>query len=161
MPSKLYPKFSGLCEIFEIRGPTLNLRKLDTDKVFTASHDALRASTLSQPEVPLQVEPLADLPSTQNTDSSAKDLEVGRIENPRLFADDEWLPFSASQILSLTVLDFTPPPLSVLHCRSRNLLLALSVMSDFLHVSRLQSRLTPHTVTVGSRAVITAAHTCI
>ena len=31
VPSKVYPKFSGLCEIFEVRGLTLTLRNLDTD----------------------------------------------------------------------------------------------------------------------------------
>ena len=49
VPSKLNPRFSGLCEVLEVRGPTLTLRELDTNKVFTASHDAVRASTLSRP----------------------------------------------------------------------------------------------------------------
>ena len=43
--------FSVLCKVFDVRGPTLTLRELDTNKVFTASHDAVRASTLSRPEV--------------------------------------------------------------------------------------------------------------
>ena len=47
-------KFSGLCEVLEVRGPILTLRELDTNKGFTASHDAVRASTLSRPEVSLQ-----------------------------------------------------------------------------------------------------------
>ena len=51
--SKLNPKFSGFCEVLKVRGPTLTLRELDTNKVFTASHDAVRASTLSRPEVSL------------------------------------------------------------------------------------------------------------
>ena len=54
VPSNIYPKFSGLCEVLEVRGPILTLRELDTNKVFTASHDAVRASTLSRPEVSLQ-----------------------------------------------------------------------------------------------------------
>ena len=69
--SKLNPKFSKLCEILEVRGPTLTLRKLDTNKVFTASHDSVGVSTLSRPEVPLQAEPPAEPPNTQNTESSA------------------------------------------------------------------------------------------
>ena len=89
MPSKLNPKFSGLCEILEVRGPTLTLRDLDTNKVFTASHDAVRVSTLSRPAIRLQVEPPAELPNTQNTESSAEDLKIGRVENLRLFTDDE------------------------------------------------------------------------
>ena len=109
VPSKLNPKFSGLCEILEVRGPTLTLRELDTDKVFTASHDAIRASTMSRPEVPLQAEPPVEPPNTQNAEASDEDLEIGRVENLRLFADDEWLPPSASQIPFLTDLDLTPP----------------------------------------------------
>ena len=129
--SKLNPKFSGLFEILEVRGPTLTLRKLDTNKLFTASHDAVRASTLSRPEVSLQPEPLSEPPNTQNAESSAEDLEIGRVENLRLFADDEWLPPSASQIPSLTDLDVTPPfgvsiPLSRMQltvCPQRNVCL--------------------------------------
>ena len=52
VPSKPNPKFSGLGEILEVRGPTVTLRELDTN-VFTASHDAVRVSTLSRPEIPL------------------------------------------------------------------------------------------------------------
>ena len=89
MPSKLNPKFSGLCEILEVRGPTLTLRVLDTNKVFTASHDAVRASSQSRPEIPLQAEPPVEPPNTQNAESNAEDLEIGRVKNLRLFADDE------------------------------------------------------------------------
>ena len=64
VPSKLNPKFSGLCEILEVRCPTLTLRKLDTDKVFITSHNSVRASTLSRPEVPLQAETPAEPPNT-------------------------------------------------------------------------------------------------
>ena len=46
VPSKLNAKYSGLCEVLEVRGPTLTLRELDTQRIFTASHDAVRASTL-------------------------------------------------------------------------------------------------------------------
>ena len=52
----------------------------------------MRALTLSRPEVPLQAEPPAVLPNTQNTGSSAEDFKIGRVYNLRLFADDEWLP---------------------------------------------------------------------
>ena len=109
VPSRPTPKFSGLCEILEVLNPTLTLRELDTDQVFTASHDAVRASTLSRPEVPLQAEPFAEQPNTHNAESSREDFEIGRVENLRLFADDEWLPPSASQIPSLTDLDLTSP----------------------------------------------------
>ena len=71
----------------------------------------MRASTLSRPEVPLQAEPPpAELPNTLNAESSAEDLEIARVENLRLFADDEWLPPSASQIPSLIDLDLSRPP---------------------------------------------------
>lgn len=56
---KLNTKFCGLCKVLKVGGPTLTLKKLDTNKVFTASPNALRATTLSRPEVPLQ----ADLPA--------------------------------------------------------------------------------------------------
>ena len=64
----------------------MTLRELDTNKVFTSSHDEVRASTLSRPEVPLQAEPPAVLLNTQNVESSAEDFEIGRVENLRLFA---------------------------------------------------------------------------
>ena len=59
VPSKLNAKYSGLCEVIEVRGPTLTLRELDTQRIFTASHDAVRASTLPPraPQIPV---PLAD-----------------------------------------------------------------------------------------------------
>ena len=109
VPSKLNLKFSGLGKCLEIRCPTVTLRQLDTDKVFTTSLDAVRASTLSRPEVPLQAEPPADLPNTQNAESSAKDLAIVRVENLRLFADVDWLPPSATRAPSLTDLDLTQP----------------------------------------------------
>ena len=50
------------------------------------------------------------MPNTLNAESSAEELEIGRFKNLRLFADDEWLPSSESQIPSLIDLDLTPPP---------------------------------------------------
>ena len=138
--SKLNPKLFGLCKVFEVRGLTLTLRNLDTNNIFTACHDAKRASTLFLLEILLQADPPAEPANTQNAGSSVENFESGRVENLRLFADDEWLSPSASQISSLTDLDLTTTTLSVLHCRRQNLLLVPSVMSDFLHVSCLQSR---------------------
>ena len=140
VPSKLNSKFSGLCKVLEVRGPTLTLRKLYTNKVFTASHDAVRTSTLSRPEVPLQAELPAELPNALNAESSAEDLEVGCVENLRLFADDEWLPPSASQIPSLIDLDLTPPPAVSSPLSQTQLTLVFSVMFVSLHVSRPLSR---------------------
>lgn len=54
VPSMFNLNFFGLCEMLKVRGQTLTLRKLNTDKLLTASHYAVRASTLSRPEVPLQ-----------------------------------------------------------------------------------------------------------
>ncbi len=59
VPSKLNAKYSGLCEVIEVRGPTLTLRELDTQRIFTASHDAVRASTLP-PRAPQIPAPLAN-----------------------------------------------------------------------------------------------------
>ena len=69
--------------MFEVRGPTLNLCDLDTNKVFTASHGSVRALTLLQPKVPMQAEILVYLPKTQTAQSSPKDLEVSRANNLR------------------------------------------------------------------------------
>ena len=87
----------------------MTLRKLDTNNVFTVSLDSLRASTLSRTVVSMQAEPFAELKNTLNAESSAKHLEIGRVENLRMFADDVWLPSSASQIPFLIDLDLTPP----------------------------------------------------
>ena len=70
----------------------------------------MRASTLSRLEVLLQAKLPVKLPNTLNAESSAEDLDIIRVENLRLFADDEWLAPSASQILSCIGLDLTPPP---------------------------------------------------
>ena len=53
--SKLDAQYSGLCEVVEVRGALLTLRDLDTRRVFTANHDAVRRSTMSRataPQVP-------------------------------------------------------------------------------------------------------------
>ena len=96
----------------------------------------MRASTLSRPEVPLQAELPAELPNTLNAESSAEDLEIGRVENMRLFADDEWLPLPHLKFRLLLTSISPRRPLSILHCRRRNSLLVLSVMFVSLHFSR-------------------------
>ena len=63
VPSKLNAKYSGLCEVLEVRGPVLTLRELDTQRVFTVNHDSVRRSTLSlagppPPDAPPVVLPL-------------------------------------------------------------------------------------------------------
>ena len=44
--SKFVAPYSGLCEVLEVKGPVRTLRELDSQRVFTASHDAVRLSTL-------------------------------------------------------------------------------------------------------------------
>ena len=44
--SKLNSKYSKLCEVIDIRGATLTLCELDSQKYFTASQETVRASTL-------------------------------------------------------------------------------------------------------------------
>ena len=110
VPSKLNQKLSGLFEILEVHGLTQTQREFDTDKVFTASHDAVRGSTLSQPEIPLQAKLPAKMSNTQNAESSVEKIQIGRVENLRLFAEEQWLPPSASQIPSLIDLEITSPP---------------------------------------------------
>ena len=54
-PSKIDTQYSGLCEVLEVRGALLTLRELDTRRVFTANHDAVRRSTMPRaaaPQVP-------------------------------------------------------------------------------------------------------------
>ena len=41
VPSKLAQRYSGLCEVVQVRNPVLTLRELDTLRVFTANHDAV------------------------------------------------------------------------------------------------------------------------
>ena len=68
VPSKLNAKYSGLCEVLEVRGPTLTLRELDTQRIFTASHDAVRASTLP-PRTPQTEAP--------NSNSQTRNSQLG------------------------------------------------------------------------------------
>jgi hypothetical protein len=76
VPSKLNAKYSGLCEVLEVRGPTLTLRELDTQRVFTASHDAVRASTLP-PRAPQAPVPLAN---SQPRNSQLDDNRENRVD---------------------------------------------------------------------------------
>ena len=118
-----------------MRGTTLTLNKLNTDKVFTARHNAVGASILSQLKIPLQADPVSDMMNSKNAESSVEHIKIGHVENLRLFADDEWLPASASQIRSRTVFYLTLCLLlSVLHSNIRNSLLTLSIISDCMHV---------------------------
>ena len=48
-PSKLVPPYSGLCEVVEIKGLVITLRELDSQRLFTANHDAVRLSFLRPP----------------------------------------------------------------------------------------------------------------
>ena len=49
-PSNLAPKYSGLWEVLQVRGPVLTLREIDTQRTFTANHDSVRRSTLTLPD---------------------------------------------------------------------------------------------------------------
>ena len=51
-PSKLDTQYTGLCEVLEIRGALLTLRELDTRRLFTANHDAVRRSMMSRAAAP-------------------------------------------------------------------------------------------------------------
>ena len=52
VPSKLDANYSGLCKVVETRGSLLTLRELDTQRVFTENHDAVRRSTVTRSAVP-------------------------------------------------------------------------------------------------------------
>lgn len=47
--SKLDAQYLGLCKVVETRGSLLTLRKLDTQRVFTANHNAVRLATIARP----------------------------------------------------------------------------------------------------------------
>ena len=50
--TKFDANYSGLCKVVETRVSLLTLRELDTQRVFTANHDAVRLSTVTRPAVP-------------------------------------------------------------------------------------------------------------
>lgn len=67
------------------------------------------SSTLSRPEILLQAELFAVLLNDYNLESSPENIENGRVDNLRLFADEKCQPTCASRILSLTERYLTPP----------------------------------------------------
>ena len=90
VPSKLNAKYSGLCEVIEVRGPTLTLRELDSQRVFTASHDAVRASTLP-PREPQNPAPLVH---SQPYDSQAAE-QIGDSQSLARLEDQQADQFGA------------------------------------------------------------------
>lgn len=48
VPSKLDAQYSGFFEVVETRGMLLPLRKLGTQRIFTANHDEMRLSTIAR-----------------------------------------------------------------------------------------------------------------
>ena len=108
-PSKLNSLYSGLCEVLEVRGLTLTLNELDTERIFTASYNAVRAASLSQPNAPAPVDNATYLPDQSHSDAQSQDRKIGRIMNAQLFADDEWQLPPAPHTSSLFSIDLTPP----------------------------------------------------
>ena len=95
VPSNFNSKYSGLCEVLEIRGAVLTLRELDSRKVFTANNDAVRSSSLSQPDAMLPAVP-ADL--------RLFDMSLSRPE-------DEIRDFSDTEVLYNPEIESTGDPL--------------------------------------------------
>ena len=58
-PLETRTKVFYLCEVISVRGVLLTLRKLNTRRVFTANHDAVRKSTLSHTTRPSQLPAVA------------------------------------------------------------------------------------------------------
>ena len=81
VPSKLDARYSGLCEVFEVRGPTLTLRELSTRRVFTANHDAVRKSTLTKPAA-APARPQTAAPPSQGQPAAHRILELAKNPNP-------------------------------------------------------------------------------
>ena len=48
-PSKLVSLYLGLCKVVKVRGPVLTLHELDSQRIFTANHDAICHSSLRPP----------------------------------------------------------------------------------------------------------------
>ena len=133
VPSKLNAKYSGLCEVIEVRGPTLTLRELDSQRVFTASHDAVRASTLpprapqtpapfanSQPRPSQSADPLVLSPppapldeqrdeQLEIPDDLIDEYEYGTHANANLRELEMSTPNAAPRIPSLLELDMSIP----------------------------------------------------
>ena len=49
VPTKFAQKYSGLCEILEIRGPVVRIYDRDQNEIIMVAHDSLRKSSLSDP----------------------------------------------------------------------------------------------------------------
>ena len=102
------------------------LHELKVDSLTdTASHDAVRASSLSQPNAPAPVDNASNSLDQSHRDAQSQDREIGRIMNAQLFEDDEWSPPPAPQTPLLS-LDLTPPPnlQSLLNVQPRDVQLA-------------------------------------
>ena len=80
VPTKLGAHYSGLCEVIAVRGPTLTLRELDTQRIFTASHDAVRASTL-QPLDPNRDVPPPPLDDQSQNSAAPQDANVSNSQS--------------------------------------------------------------------------------
>jgi hypothetical protein len=72
---KLNSKFSGLCKVIEVLGPELTLQELDTQRIFTASYDAVLASTLHTLEPPIASAPIDSQQSEESGDHLDTQLE--------------------------------------------------------------------------------------
>ena len=97
VPSKLAQRYSGLCEVVQVRGPVLTLRELDTLRVFTANHDVVRRSTL---ELNLVQSNSQDTPSAPaRSDLNTAQQLVNVLPTP-----------IASSPLSIVINDQTPRP---------------------------------------------------
>ena len=115
-PSKLNPKYSGLCEVLEIQGPVMTLRELDFRKVFSANHDAVPSSSLSQPDEMLPAVP-ADLRffdiSLSRPEAGSRDFPDTEVPyNPEI--EDTGDPVIQSMNLSLPDAGFNPVVSSLL-----------------------------------------------
>ena len=103
VPSKLNAKYSGLCEVVEVRGPTLTLRELDTQRIFTASHDAVRASTLpprtpQDPAPPRDSQPRDQQPAEPFAEPLAESQPNSQPEAPDELIDEfELNPYAESE----------------------------------------------------------------
>ena len=132
VPSKLNPKYAGLCEVLKIRGPVLTLRELGSLKVLTANHDAVRSSSLLQPDAQLPAVPanlrLFDMslsrPEAENRDFPDAEvpynIEIDDNGDPVIQSMNLSLPDARFNFVVSSLLDLqcSPPPAVLPQSRS-------------------------------------------
>ena len=67
VPTKFSAKYSGLCDVLEIRGPVIKIHDRNTNEIILVAHDAIRKSSLNDPIL----ERKRHIQNSENSDISA------------------------------------------------------------------------------------------